>query len=97
MDRSDQPWRPSLVTLIVGLLTWGVFVALVIFLSGCSTAPATVGEHQNCLPLVDYTKDELKEALEEYEALTPDTMTKRLIQDYLAMRDADRVCLKGGK
>lgn len=49
-----------------------------------------------CLPLVTYTAAEQVALLSAYDKLPPGSMLKRAVQDYLAMRDADRACQRRG-
>ena len=77
---------------------WPAFLsAIALPLAGCST-PATVDLKTICLPLKQYSREQqqgfaAEDARLKVEGTYPLTVLR--IEDYLAMRDADRACQKG--
>jgi uncharacterized lipoprotein YmbA len=61
-------------------------------LASCAT-PAQV--QVTCLPQANYSSEEQKSLRLAYDALPAGSLLRRALQDYLAMRDANRAC-KGG-
>lgn len=78
MARS-RPW-----TFLAG---FGLALALV----ACTAA---VDIQTVCLPLRTYSPAEQAQLKAEYDALAAKAFLRTVIQDYLAMRDADKACLK---
>ncbi len=66
-------------------------IALCASLAACATGPAV---KTACLPLKPYTAAEQAQWASELMALPPGAMLMRISLDYVAMRDADRACLK---
>lgn len=64
-------------------------VSGILLLVGCAAA---VDVQVACLPLVVYTQAEQSSIQLAYTALPPGSILRRVVQDYLAMRDADRAC-----
>lgn len=76
----------------MGLSNRASFLAgagLTLLLVACA---ATVEVQVQCLPLVEYSAVDQVELGRAYEALPRGSILRRVIQDYLAMRDADRAC-----
>ena len=83
--------RAFLITVLVAV----VIVGTVLLLSGCATTnPPVVAVKTMCLPLKAYTPEEQKAAAQALAALPPDSPILGMIEDYKAMRDSDRACLK---
>lgn len=78
------------VVLIVALLGIAVLA-----LYGCATPTNSVV--MGCLPLKTWTAADQDELLKEYNALPPGAIMRDAFKDYMAQRDADRVCIAAAK
>lgn len=67
------------------LLGFGLALAL------AACAAATVVETQ-CLPMATYTSAEQAALSTAYHGLPADSILRRVVMDYLALRDANRAC-----
>lgn len=67
-------------------------------LAGCGTTPVTPPAKAICVPLGNVTPAQQKAADAALQAMSPDQRAALLplLEDWIAMRDADRACLKGG-
>lgn len=80
--------RSSRTSFLLGLGT-----ALLLLVS-CAAA---VDVKVQCLPMVIYTQGEQTALSLAYDALPQGSILRRAVQDYLALRDADRACQQGSK
>lgn len=66
---------------------------LALLLTAC--AAATVVETQ-CLPMVQYSPAENLQIHAAYDGLPAGSILRRVVQDYLTLRDVNRACQTGG-
>jgi hypothetical protein len=72
-----------------------IAILALLVLSGCAAInPPVVAVKTMCLPLKAYTPEEQKAAAQAISALPPDSPIVGMVEDYKAMRDSDRACLK---
>jgi hypothetical protein len=60
---------------------------LIILTGGCATIDAA-----ECPPLVKYTDEENEQLATEIDPLPADSMTVRVVGDYMTLRDAVEAC-----
>ena len=81
-------------------MSWLVIIAVLIIggavLYGCAQPSPTNSVVVSCIPLKNnWTYDDMAQLQKEYDALPPNATMRTAFKDYIAMRDADRNCLRG--